>query len=116
MKLMRSLMFAMCCGAALFLFAPQAAAQDQAPQETALSDEAPVDVEAERLFCPRRMGGPSARRMALRRCEASAISYAPTFESSGTCAVRYAYRGHRRINHRPRSCETVFQRGTTSAI
>ncbi|HET9229842.1 MAG TPA: hypothetical protein VFO00_01050 [Vitreimonas sp.] len=112
---MRSLMLAMCCGAALFLFAPEAKAQDGAPQEPAISDEAPVDIEAERLFCPRRMGGPSARRTA-RRCEATAVSYAPSFGGAGTCAVRHAYRGHRRINYRPRSCEPLFQRGPTSAI
>jgi hypothetical protein len=113
---MRSLIFAMGCGAALFLFAPQAAAQDHAPQEPAVSDEAPDDVGAERLFCPRRMGGPSARRMALRRCDATAINYAPSFDGAGTCAVRYAYRGHRRINYRPRSCQPLFQREPTSAI
>ena len=113
---MRSLIYAVCCGVALFLFAPSAAAQDEAPQDLAAIDEAPVDVEAEQLFCPRRMGGPSARRMALRRCEATAISSAPSFDGAGVCAVRYAYRGHRRINYRPRSCEPVFQRGPTSAI
>lgn len=112
---MRSLIFAMCCGAALFLFAPQAAAQDQAPQEPAFAEEAPVDVAAQDMFCPRRMGGPSARR-AVRRCAATAISdSAPSF-GGNTCAVRYAYRGHRRINYRPRSCEPVFQRQATSAI
>jgi hypothetical protein len=111
---MRSMMFAMCCGAALFFFAPQAAAENQAPQEPAVAEEAPVDLEAQGLFCPRRMGGPSARRTA-RRCSSAAISDAPSFGRS-TCAVRYAYRGHRRINYRPRSCQPVFQRGPTSAI
>jgi hypothetical protein len=112
---MRSLIYAVCCGVALFLFAPPAAAQDEAPQELAAIDEAPVDVEAEQLFCPRRMGGPSARRTA-RRCETTAISYAPSFGGAGTCAVRHAYRGHRRINYRPRSCEPLFQSRSTSAI
>ena len=111
---MRTLMFAMCCGAALFFFAPQAAAADQAPQEPAVTEEAPVDIEAEQLFCPRRMGGPSARRTA-RRCVATPISDMPAY-GADTCAVRYAYRGHRRINYRPRSCEPLFQRGSTSAI
>ena len=111
---MRSLMFAMFFGAALFVFAPQAAAADQAPQEPAVVDEAPVDLEAEQLFCPRRMGGPSARRVA-RTCTSTATSGGSSF-SAGTCAVRYAYRGHRRINHRPRACEPLFQRGATSAI
>jgi hypothetical protein len=111
---MRGLMLAMVFGAALFAFAPQAAAADQAPQEPAVIDEAPVDLEAEQLFCPRRMGGPSARRVA-RTCTSTATSGGSSF-SAGTCAVRYAYRGHRRINHRPRSCEPLFQHGATSAI
>ena len=113
---MRSLIFAIVCGAALLFFAPQAAASDQAPQEPAVIDEAPVDLEAQQLFCPRRMGGPSARRTA-RRCAASAISDAPSFSfAEGTCAMRYAYRGHRRTNYRPRSCEPLFQRAPTTAI
>jgi hypothetical protein len=108
---MRSLMFAVFCGAAMLFCAPEAAAQ--APQEPAITDEAPVDLEAERLYCPRRMGGPSARR-AARRC-ATAISDTSSYDAS-TCAVRYSYRGHRRVNYRPRSCEPLFQRGPTSAI
>jgi hypothetical protein len=112
---MRSLMIAMCCGAALFFFAPQAtAAQGEAPQESAVTDEAPVDVEAEQLFCPRRMGGPSARRTA-RRCAPMAISDTSSY-SAASCAVRYAYRGHRRVNYRPGTCQSLFQRGPTSAI
>jgi hypothetical protein len=66
------------------------------------------------MFCPRRMGGPSARRTA-RRCVATPISDTPSY-GVDTCAVRYAYRGHRRITYRPRSCEPLFQRGATSAI
>jgi hypothetical protein len=112
---MRGLMFAIVCGAALFLFAPLAAAQDQAPQEPAFAEEAPVDVEAQNMFCPRRMGGPSARR-AVRRCAAAAVSDTSPSFGGDTCAVRYAYRGHRRINYRPRACEPVFQRRATSAI
>jgi hypothetical protein len=111
---MRSLIFAMCCGGALFFVAPSAAAQDEAPQEAVVTEEAPVDVEAEQLFCPRRMGGPSARRTAG-RCAPAAISYAPSYGAT-SCAVRYAYRGHRRINYRPRTCQPLFQRGPTSAI
>ena len=111
---MRSQMFAMCCGAALFFFAPNAAAQDEAPQELAVADEAPVDVEAEQLFCPRRIGGPSARRIAP-RCASLAISDTSSFGLT-TCAVRHGYRGHRRINYRPRSCEPLFQRAPTSTI
>lgn len=111
---MRSLMLAMFCGAALCFITPEAAASDQAPQEPAVTDEAPVDLEAEQLFCPRRMVGPSARRT-VRPCAPSAISASPSFDTT-TCAVRYAYRGHRRINYRPRSCEPLFQRRSTSAI
>lgn len=112
-RMMRYLMCALCCGAAMLFGAPEAAAQDQAPQAAAIADEAPVDLEAERLFCPRRIGGPSARRI-VRRCAASAIS--DVSFGAGSCAVRYTYRGHRRINYRPRSCEPLFQRGSTSAI
>jgi hypothetical protein len=99
----------------MLFFAPEAAAQEMAPQEPVALEEAPVDLEAERLFCPRRLGGPAARRIALRRCDAAAFSDAPSF-GAGACAVRYAYRGHRRINYRPRSCEPLFQRRATSAI
>jgi hypothetical protein len=111
---MRSLMFALVCGAAVLFCEPAAAAQPAAPQEPAVTDEAPVDVEAEHMFCPRRMGGPSARR-AAQRCVSAAPSNAPSF-GAATCAVRYAYRGHRRAYYRPRTCEPLFQRGSTSAI
>lgn len=111
---MRSLMFAVLCGAATLFCAPEAKAQQPA-QEPQISDEAPVDVEAERMFCPRRMGGPSARQ-AVRRCVSVVSDTAPSYGGGDTCAVRYAYRGHRRINYRPRSCDPLFQRRATSAI
>jgi len=110
---MRGLMFALVCGAAMLFCAPQAWAQDEAPQ--AALEEAPVDVEAQNMYCAPRMGGPSARR-GVRRCAANAIFDATPFFGAGTCAVRYAYRGHRRINYRPRACEPLFQRRATSAI
>lgn len=109
---MRSLMFATFFAGAMFFFAPDASASQQtAPEQQQASEEAPVDVEAERLFCPRRIGGPSQRRRM-----ASCATAAAERQDFGdvTCAARYEHRGHRRVHLRLNQCRPLFQRGTSS--
>lgn len=107
---MRILMFAFLFAAAMFFCAPDASASPQAPQ-AAEAEEAPVDLEAERLFCPRRVGGPSARRR-MASCRAAIADDRQDF-GAGTCAARYEHRGHRRVHLRLNQCRPLFQRSST---
>jgi len=113
---MRILMLAGLSATALFLFAPAASAaqrDEPAPQASEL-EEAPVDLEAERLFCPRRVGGPSGRRVAHRCPSASAED--SISRGASDCAARYDYRGHRRVHLRLHQCRPLFTRSAPSAI
>lgn len=107
---MRSLLLGSLFGAALLFCAPgTAAAQEaRASQNPGVMEEAPVDYEAERLFCPRRVGVPSSRR-AVRtpRCAPSAVAESRSF-GAPTCAVLYGYRGHRRLHWQAPTCQPLL--------
>lgn len=111
---MRSLMFAVLCTAAMLVFAPEASASQQQAPQTSEAEEAPVDLEAERLFCPRRLGGPSSRRR-LANCQTAPADDASDLGATG-CAARYEHRGHRRAHLRLNQCRPLFQRRGASPI
>jgi hypothetical protein len=109
---MRSLMFASLFAAAMFFFAPDASASQQTQPAPQAFEEAPVDVEAERMFCPRRLGGPPGRRR-MASCVTAVADEGQDF-GAGTCAARYEHRGHRRVHLRLNQCRPLFQRHASS--